>query len=126
MKCLFVVNARSGPRRNVDVTRVIREHCEREKVPFDLHPCERKEDLDDVIARAERENYDVLFAVGGDGTVHEVAKRLIGRDVALGIIPTGSGNGFARHVAGGRESRTSHDAKRAIGSVAGLTTMIRE
>jgi YegS/Rv2252/BmrU family lipid kinase len=98
MKCLFVVNARSGPRRKVDVSRAIRDHCEREKIEFDLRPCERKEDLDDVIAHAAREKYDVLFAVGGDGTVHEVAKRLIGQPVALGIVPTGSGNGFARHV----------------------------
>ncbi len=98
MKCLFVVNARSGPRRNIDISRTIREHCEREKIVFDLRPCERKEDLDEVIAHASRERYDVLFAVGGDGTVHEVAKRLIGKDVALGIVPTGSGNGFARHV----------------------------
>ena len=98
MKCLFVVNARSGPRRNVDVARAIRDHCERENMPFDLHPCGAKEELDDVIGVAEREQYDVLFAVGGDGTVHEVAKRLIGRNVALGVVPTGSGNGFARHV----------------------------
>ena len=98
MKCLFVVNARSGPRRNVDVAKLIREHCQREQMPFELHPCERKEDLDGVIAHAEAHRYDVLFAVGGDGTVHEVAKRLIGKEVALGIVPTGSGNGFARHV----------------------------
>ncbi len=98
MKCLFVVNARSGPRRNVDVSRAIRDHCQRAEIVFELQPCERKEDLDDVIAHACREKVDVLFAVGGDGTVHEVAKRLIGKDVALGIVPTGSGNGFARHV----------------------------
>jgi diacylglycerol kinase (ATP) len=36
--------------------------------------------------------------VGGDGTVHETAKRLIGRGPALGILPIGSGNGFARHI----------------------------
>jgi diacylglycerol kinase (ATP) len=98
MKCLFVVNARSGPRRRPDVAQLIREHCERQQMPFELHPCERKEELDGVIAHAVHERYDVLFAVGGDGTVHEVAKRLIGKDVALGIVPTGSGNGFARHV----------------------------
>ena len=98
MKCLFVVNARSGPRRKTDVTQLIREQCDREQMPFELHPCERKEDLDGVIAHAVHERYDVLFAVGGDGTVHEVAKRLIGKNVALGIVPTGSGNGFARHV----------------------------
>ncbi len=41
---------------------------------------------------------DAIFAVGGDGTVHEVAKRLIGGPMALGVVATGSGNGFARHL----------------------------
>jgi YegS/Rv2252/BmrU family lipid kinase len=58
-----------------------------------------KSDLDRIIGDAEREGVEVVFAVGGDGTVHEIAKRLIGRDkLALGILPTGSGNGFARHL----------------------------
>ncbi|HSP16144.1 MAG TPA: diacylglycerol kinase family protein [Thermoanaerobaculia bacterium] len=98
MKCLYVVNARSGRLRSIDIARQIREHYERSPAPFDVLPCERKEDLDEVVARAGREQFDVVFAVGGDGTVHEVAKRLIGTNLALGILPAGSGNGFARHV----------------------------
>ena len=98
MKCLFAVNARSGRRRDVDVARIIREHCTSAKTEFDLASCERKEDLDSIIARARREKFDAVFAVGGDGTVHEVAKRLIGTELTLGVVPMGSGNGFARHV----------------------------
>ena len=98
MRCLFVVNARSGPRRKVDVVTMISEHCERSSIPFEVHSCEQKDDLDALVAHASRERYDVMFAVGGDGTVHEVAKRLINTEIALGVIPTGSGNGFARHV----------------------------
>jgi YegS/Rv2252/BmrU family lipid kinase len=41
---------------------------------------------------------DYVIAVGGDGTVHEVAKGLVGTEAIFGIIPMGSGNGVARHL----------------------------
>lgn len=40
---------------------------------------------------------DAVIAIGGDGTVNEIAKSLNGTRCALGIIPCGSGNGLARH-----------------------------
>ncbi len=94
MKALFIINARSGPVRGRDLAALIRASCELE---HDIVATERKEDLDTVIAAAQRSGFDAVIAVGGDGTVHEVAKRLIGNPLALGIVPTGSGNGFAHH-----------------------------
>ena len=95
MKALFIVNERSGKKRAFDVAQVIRDTAAFE---HEILQCARKEDVDAMIDRAEAEGFDVVFAVGGDGTVHETAKRLIGRKPALGILPTGSGNGFARHI----------------------------
>lgn len=45
-----------------------------------------------------RMGFDAVIAVGGDGTVNEVARGLKDSKTAMGIIPMGSGNGFARHL----------------------------
>ncbi len=42
------------------------------------------------------EGYNAIYAAGGDGIVNDVASGLVGRDIPLGIIPLGTGNGFAR------------------------------
>ncbi len=47
--------------------------------------------------RAVRERVDTLLVAGGDGMVNSIGAVLAGTPVALGVIPTGSGNGFARH-----------------------------
>ncbi len=50
------------------------------------------------IAKDAIGNYDIVVAVGGDGSINEVSQSLINSDIILGIIPAGSGNGFARHL----------------------------
>ncbi len=92
MRSLFLVNRRSGARRDRDVVAAIRSAYSGD---FEIGDCD---DLDRVIAQAIGAGIEVVYAVGGDGTVHEVAKRLIGTPLALGVVPTGSGNGFARHI----------------------------
>lgn len=96
MNALFLINERSGARRTYDIRDIIRAHWQHER--FEMAGCSSKEDLDDIISGAQRNGFEVIFAVGGDGTVHEVGRRLIDTPLTLGIIPTGSGNGFARHL----------------------------
>lgn len=95
VKTLFLVNSRSGSNRRRDVVDLIASTCDWE---HEIVPCGSKEELDAVIRDASSRGVRAVFAVGGDGTVHELAKRLISTDIAMGVIPTGSGNGFARHL----------------------------
>ena len=115
MKTLFLVNARSGAKRGYDVSELIREI----RNDAEIVACQRKEDLDGIIDQAERDGFSCVYAVGGDGTVHEIAKRMIGRTMALGVLPTGSGNGFARHIGLPVEPRAS-----LLSCAAGRVTMI--
>lgn len=52
----------------------------------------------DLAHQYARMGFDAVVAVGGDGTVNEVARGLKDTNTALGILPMGSGNGFARHL----------------------------
>lgn len=56
--------------------------------------------VEDGIEKARRavaDEVDTVLVVGGDGMVNTIGQVLIGTPVALGVIPAGSGNGFARH-----------------------------
>lgn len=55
------------------------------------------EDGREKVRRAIDEGIDCLLLVGGDGLMNTLASELIGSDVVLGVLPGGSGNGFARH-----------------------------
>ena len=52
----------------------------------------------EIARNAAKSNFDIVLACGGDGTVNEVAAGLVGSNVALAILPNGSGNGLARHI----------------------------
>jgi YegS/Rv2252/BmrU family lipid kinase len=51
-----------------------------------------------IAADAAATGYDAVFACGGDGTVHEVLQGLVGTKAALGVVPLGTANAFARNL----------------------------
>ena len=93
VKVTFIINPIAG-RRQRPIEQVIRtcmgDRCE-------IRTWSEIGQIDRIIDEIE-DDVDVVAAVGGDGTVHEIGKRLVGKRAALAIIPTGSGNGLARHL----------------------------
>ena len=91
----FIVNPIAGGRDKKWVTASIRRHLDTGKYDARISVSARPGDAG-RLARESRA--DVVVAVGGDGTVSEVARELVGTDKVLGIIPCGSGNGLALHL----------------------------
>jgi diacylglycerol kinase family enzyme len=65
-------------------------------VDLDVRPTKQRGHATHLAAGAVHEGVDVVFALGGDGTANEVLQALAGTPVALGILPGGSTNVFAR------------------------------
>jgi len=98
MKVLFVVNPAAGVRTRA-VLRLLKGL--RRVLPFrhELALTTGPGDAQRLAAEAGRSGYDIVAAVGGDGTVNEVGRGLLTSPrTQLGIVPTGSGNGIARHL----------------------------
>lgn len=97
-KVLFIINPISGIQKQKGIEGILQEKCNHETHQFDIRYTEYAGHGKIIARDAVSEGYDIVMAVGGDGTINEVSQHLIGSDTALGIIPAGSGNGLAFHL----------------------------
>ncbi|MFF4808662.1 diacylglycerol/lipid kinase family protein [Micromonospora chersina] len=96
-RAALVVNAHSRRGRRLYET----VHSRLRSAGFTLlgaYPVDRPGELDRVLAEAARLGPDLLVAGGGDGTIGTAARLLAHRDMALGLLPLGTTNNFARTV----------------------------
>ena len=94
----FIINPISGTKSKSALPSLVGQYidstiydCEIVKTEYAGHAAE-------IASQCAKDHRDICVAVGGDGTVNEVARSLVHSDTALGIIPCGSGNGLARHL----------------------------
>ena len=95
---MFVYNPTSGTIRLIPVIPIIERFVNRDLYDFSIVSTQYRGHATELARQYAAQNYDAVIAVGGDGTVNEVGRGLIGTGTALGIIPCGSGNGLARHL----------------------------
>lgn len=94
----FILNLRSGNGRQKLVPPVLEKEIDKSKFDYDIRETESPKHATELSREAAEQAYDSVIAVGGDGTVNEVGRALIGTETSLGIIPMGSGNGIARSL----------------------------
>ncbi len=94
----FIINPVSGTNNKSNISKKISDFFINKNFEIDTITTKRPGDATRFAGQFVREHFDAVIAVGGDGTVNEVVNGIFGSRIALGIIPSGSGNGFARHI----------------------------
>jgi len=97
-RIIFVVNPISGTSGKNFVLKLIGEYLDRQIYDYDIVRTDYVGHATELAQAAAERGVDVVCAIGGDGTVNEVASGLVHTQTALAIIPSGSGNGLARHL----------------------------
>ncbi|MDP6039016.1 MAG: diacylglycerol kinase family lipid kinase [Candidatus Latescibacteria bacterium] len=91
---LGIMNPKAGVRHNMQ-PRVVAA-CEKLGINFRLELTQYPGHATELAEDALQGGFDLVVAIGGDGTINEVGRALVGTDVPMGVVPAGSGNAFAR------------------------------
>ena len=97
-RLLFIANPISGTHDKQPVINSLPQFLPAERFEWEVAWTDHRGHAAELAANASRTDIDVCVAIGGDGTVNEVARSLCHTETALAIIPMGSGNGLARHI----------------------------
>lgn len=97
-KIAFIINPVSGTSSKSEIPGLIESQLDTTQWDPEISYTAHRYHGRDMAADYASRGFYAVVAVGGDGTVNEVARSLCHKDTALGIIPMGSGNGLARHL----------------------------
>lgn len=97
-KIIFIVNPISGHHNKNHFPNLVESSIDKNKYDYTIVFTEYANHATELTMKAIEDGYEYIAAVGGDGTINEVAKCMIDKEQTLVIIPFGSGNGLARHL----------------------------
>lgn len=98
MKTKIIVNPISGRGKQKNIEKLLEKHLNKIKFKYDVSFTQKHLHAKEIAKQAVKDSYQIIIAIGGDGTVNEVASELVDTNVLLAIIPAGSGNGLALHL----------------------------
>ncbi len=105
---LAIINPVSGIGNKDKLPRLIDTVVDHDRNDVSIIMTEYPGHAREIAQQAVADGVNVVVAIGGDGTVNEVGSALVGTETSLAIVPSGSGNGLARHL------RISMNASRAL------------
>lgn len=94
----FIVNPISGVGGQKVIEKLIDEQLDRSLFDYEIAYTKAAKHAIELSKDASSRKVDIVVAVGGDGSVNEISKGLVNTSSSMAIIPTGSGNGLARHL----------------------------
>jgi diacylglycerol kinase (ATP) len=97
-RILFIVNPISGIGKQKGVEKMVEDRLDKTMFVPSIAYTSGPGDATEISRKASADGFDIVVAVGGDGTVNETAAGLVDTATALAIVPAGSGNGLARHL----------------------------
>ena len=97
-KICFIINPISGVGKQKVIEKLIDQHLNQAVFDYEIVYTQAAKHAIVLAKQAAADNFDIVVAVGGDGSVNEITKGLVGSNTAMAIIPAGSGNGLARHL----------------------------
>lgn len=107
----FVINPNAGVKKKINIQDFITDHFPKD-MTYDFLIWEDKHNFESIKQQLLKNNYSIVVACGGDGTVNQVASVIVNTPMALGILPLGSGNGLAR------SNKIPMDLKQALAVIA--------
>lgn len=97
-KIIFIINPISGHHNKSNFPHLVEKYIDKNQYEYNIVFTEYAGHATELTMKAIEDGFEYIAAVGGDGTINEIAKCLIGKEQILVIIPLGSGNGLARHL----------------------------
>lgn len=97
MKYIFIMNKEAGKGRGKKILPKIEQECKKRNIPYEIRYIEKEKSGADI-AKEYKNEENVIYAVGGDGTITMTIAGIVGTKNKLGIIPAGSGNDTYRAI----------------------------
>jgi len=99
MKRIFVVNPNAGKGQTIKIIKTIIQICDSENVNYEVYFTKYRGDATQFVKnRAKQESCNIIYSVGGDGTLNEVINGIVDSNALLSIIPAGTGNDFYKCI----------------------------